>query len=387
MIVKNNLEAVIRQVPPQEVPYYTSLSLKELSDARMIKKALVFDPNGAIIATTGQDITGRKVSPKDIAKIEELRAMSEKQWFIPDINKQDQAIYIYLILRAAPQAPMAYIVKLSYDLGNIHEALLDVYKPVAITIFIVILANFIFGYILSKIVIGPIKMLNDATKVIAAGDLSIRTSIRTNDELEELGSTFNCMTEALVKMKERAENANPLTKLPGNIVIREEIEKRIRANRKFMVIYCDLDNFKAFNDKYGIAKGDDAIKLTADIFKDAIRIRGNSDDFIGHEGGDDFMLLTTPDKSQAVADYITGEFDKSIRSLYTNEDLKTGYVIAHARDGSIKKFPIMSISLAGISNERRPIANYIEVTNIATELKKKAKSIEGSAFVMDKRAA
>jgi diguanylate cyclase (GGDEF)-like protein len=193
------------------------------------------------------------------------------------------------------------------------------------------------------------------------------------------------MTEELIKMKEKAENANPLTKLPGNIVIREEIEKRINENKKFTVIYCDLDNFKAFNDEYGIAQGDEAIKLTGDIFKDAVKKAGNSEDFIGHEGGDDFLLLTTPEKTQAVTDCIISEFDKRIRSLYSLEDLNKGFIVAHARDGSVQNFPIMTISLAGITNEHRSIQSYAEVTNIAAELKKKAKKIQKSCFVLDQR--
>ena len=193
------------------------------------------------------------------------------------------------------------------------------------------------------------------------------------------------MTEELIKMKERAENANPLTKLPGNIVIQEEIEKRISQGLKFVVIYCDLDNFKAFNDKYGIAKGDEAIKLTADIFKEAVKAQGNPNDFIGHEGGDDFILLTTPDKAQGIANFTIQEFDKRVRKLYSQEDLNQNSIIAHARDGSIKKFPIMTISLSGVSNEHRTITSYGEVTNIAAEVKKKAKAIESSVFVMDQR--
>ncbi|MCX5706666.1 MAG: GGDEF domain-containing protein, partial [Candidatus Omnitrophica bacterium] len=189
----------------------------------------------------------------------------------------------------------------------------------------------------------------------------------------------------LIKMKERAENANPLTKLPGNIMIHEDIDRRIASNKKFVVIYCDLDNFKAFNDKYGIGQGDVAIKITANIFKEAAKTKGNPDDFVGHEGGDDFIIMTTPEKSQEIANYITGEFDKQVRSLYIPEDLAQGCIIAHARDGSVKKFPIMTISLAGVTNETRQISSYAEVTNIAAEVKKKAKAIEGSVFVLDKR--
>jgi diguanylate cyclase (GGDEF)-like protein len=193
------------------------------------------------------------------------------------------------------------------------------------------------------------------------------------------------MTEELIKMKARAENANPLTKLPGNIVIREQIESRIRLGKKFTVIYCDMDNFKAFNDKYGLAKGDEAIKLTADVCKNALKSKGNPDDFIGHEGGDDFIIITTPDKAQEVADFIIEEFDKNVRSLYSPDDLKAGFILAYGRDNTEKKFPVMSISLAGISNEARKISGYGEVTNIAAEVKKKAKMVGGSNFVRDKR--
>ena len=132
-------------------------------------------------------------------------------------------------------------------------------------------------------------------------------------------------------------------------------------------------------------RSDVAIKLTADIFKESAKIKGNPDDFVGHEGGDDFIIITSPEKSQDVADYITSEFDKKVRQLYNQEDLSQGFIIAHARDGSVKQFPIMTISLAGVTNVTREINSYAEVTNIVADVKKKAKAIEGSVFVLDKR--
>jgi len=149
-------------------------------------------------------------------------------------------------------------------------------------------------------------------------------------------------------------------------------------------VYSDLDNFKAFNDKYGIGAGDKAIKLTSKLMEESLK-KGNPDDFLGHEGGDDFVLLTTPEKAEAVASYITSEFDKQIRLLYSKEDLEKGSIIAKARDGTIKEFPIMTISLAGVSNELKSLNSYAEVTNICAEVKKKAKHATGSAFVLDKR--
>jgi diguanylate cyclase (GGDEF)-like protein len=386
MIVKNNLETILRQMSPQDLPNYMESNLERLQAAGVINDALIFDKDGKVIASTDKKMIRESVRYKDLEKWLDLENLNEKnKWFLPEIDKFNRRLDVYLAIRTDKGKAIAYLTKISFPLGNIQEAFLGVYRPVIFTTVIIILANILFGYLLSKAVIGPIKVLNQVTKIIADGNLSVRTNIHTNDELEELGLTFNYMTEELIKMKERAENANPLTKLPGNIVIHEQVDKRIKENRKFVVIYCDLDNFKAFNDKYGIAKGDEAIKLTADVFKEAVRNKGNTDDFVGHEGGDDFILLTTPEKVQDIADYITKEFDKRIRSLYIQEDLNQGYIIAHSRDGSVKQFPIMTISLAGVTNAHRTITSYGEVTNIAAEVKKKAKSIGGSVFVMDRR--
>jgi len=384
-ILKNNIEAIIRQVEPAEIPTHIQSILNEFKNSKLIRETTIFNPEGKIVASSDNNLNGENVSYRDLDKLNALNNAAENKTFIADIDRSKQALNIFIGLKLDPQEPIAYVAKSTFNFSSPQEALAAVYYPIIIAVIIVILANIIFGYLLSKTVLGPIKILNKVTKIIAEGDLTIRTHIQTNDELQELGSTFNYMTEQLVKMKERAENANPLTKLPGNIVIHEEIEKRIQGNQKFVVIYCDLDNFKAFNDKYGIGKGDEAIKLTAEIFKAASKNKGAPEDFIGHEGGDDFILLTTPDKAQAIADNITQEFDKNVRSLYSQEDLKQGYIIAHARDNSVKQFPIMTISLAGVSNASREIASYAEVTNIAAEIKKKAKAIEGSVFVMDQR--
>ncbi|MDD5512616.1 MAG: diguanylate cyclase [Candidatus Omnitrophica bacterium] len=388
LISKNNLEAVIRQTEGADAVGYLQASLDELKNAQLINEAEVYDREGKIVAASDQRMVGEYARYRDLSRIETLReAQDQDTPFLSEMDKRKKELNTYLALKRTSGDQAVYFVKLSYSLGSLHQALIEVYKPVTITAVLIILLNILFGFLLSKTIVGPIKTLNEVTKIIAEGDLSIRTEIRTDDELEELGETFNHMTEQLVKMKEKAENANPLTKLPGNLVIAEEVEKRIRANKQFTVIYCDLDNFKAFNDKYGIASGDEAIKLTAQIFKEAVEKRGSPEDFIGHEGGDDFLLLTEVDKAQEIADYITQEFNKRVRPFYSQEDLDRGFIIAKSRDNVEKQFPIMTISLAGVTNQHRKINSYAEVTNIAAEVKKKAKAIGGSTFVMDKRTS
>jgi diguanylate cyclase (GGDEF)-like protein len=385
-ILKNNLELALKQSEETNKVDYLQSAMDELSSSNIIKETILYDQQGKIIASNNKEYIGETTSYKDLKPWEIFATDTpDGKWISAEISKLNNKINIYIAVKSGENSKLEYIAKSSFPFASTNEALAAVYKPVIMSVIIVILVNIIFGYTLSKTVLGPIKLLNKVTKIIAGGDLSVRTNIKTQDELQELGTTFNYMAAELSKMKERAENANPLTKLPGNIVIHEEIEKKIADKTKFMVIYCDLDNFKAFNDKYGIGKGDEAIKITADVFKDAMGRFGNPNDFLGHEGGDDFILLTSPDKAQSITNHIIQEFDKRIRSLYSKEDAAQGYIIAHARDNSIKQFPIMTISLAGVTNETRSILNYGEVTNIAAEVKKKAKAIEGSIFVIDKR--
>ncbi|MCM8787194.1 MAG: diguanylate cyclase [Candidatus Omnitrophica bacterium] len=350
-------------------------TLLQLKNEKIIKDAYIFDSkNKIIVATFFAQTTYQDIQIWD--KLNDL----EKEIVLDRITK---TFSLYTPLKE--KEDNLFIVRLFFSLSDIWRAFSQVYQPAILIGLGIIIINIVLGVFLERLIIKPIKIFNEAAQKIAAGNLELKVKILTGDELQELAETFNYMSDKLIEMKERAENANPLTKLPGNIVIMEEIEKRIKRGEKFTVIYADLDNFKAFNDKYGIAKGDEAIKLTAQIFKEALAKKGNKEDFLGHEGGDDFILLTSPQRAQDIANFIIEEFDKRIRSLYLKEDLEAGYIITTARDGSIKKFPIMTISLAAVSNLLREITSYAQITNIAAEVKKKAKSHPQSCFILDKR--
>jgi diguanylate cyclase (GGDEF)-like protein len=340
------------------------------------------DKDGKISFSTKSGLIGAQGDFNDLHAIKQVTEGKslEDALFIDKANE----IFSLYIPFSEPDGTK-FLVRVFFSLGDIWQAYKRVYNPALFIGVLLFLLNILLAISLSRLVIGPIKVFNNAAKVIASGRLDLRVNISTGDELEELAKTFNLMTEELIKMKEKAENANPLTKLPGNIVIREEIEKRIREGKKFTVIYCDLDNFKAYNDKYGIAQGDEAIKLSGEIFKEAIKITGDTDDFIGHEGGDDFIIVTTPKGAQVISDYVISEFDKRIRALFNKEDLERGGIIAYSRDGVVKQFPIMTISLSGVSNEHRNITTYAEVTNIAAEIKKKVKQVGKSCFILDQR--
>ena len=191
--------------------------------------------------------------------------------------------------------------------------------------------------------------------------------------------------KAKIRRVEVDSSLSPLTRLPGNLAIEGELRRRIDDREGFAVLYLDLDNFKAFNDVYGFTHGDEAIQLVAATAIDVVRRRGTTLDFVGHIGGDDFIIVTLPERSEEIAREIIDMFDRDIRKLYNAQDLRQGYIETRDRRGTLNRFPIMSLSIAIISNDQRPLENYAQVGEAAAELKRYAKSIGGSAYVKDKR--
>ena len=185
---------------------------------------------------------------------------------------------------------------------------------------------------------------------------------------------------------ERNRHVNPLTGLYGNNMIQEEITNKICSNDLFSLIYADLDNFKAYNDIYGFANGDRAIKLTADIICDNIRLVGGDNDFIGHVGGDDFIIITYPMNVDNICKSIIYDFNKQILGLYNENDIRNGYIMAMNRQSELVKFPIMTISMSVVSNENRVFQSFYNIVEIAAEVKKIAKSMKGSCYVKDKQS-
>ena len=189
----------------------------------------------------------------------------------------------------------------------------------------------------------------------------------------------------VIRRTKSALDANPLTKLPGNLSIVHEIDTRIEHNSPFAVCYVDLDRFKALNDTYGFSRGDEVISQTAKILIQAVESAGNLDDFIGHEGGDDFVVITTPPKADALCQAVISAFDQAAPSFYNEEDRKAGFIVGRDRQGKIVKFPVITVSIGVVTTENRRIDHVAEVGEIGAELKKYAKSLQGSNYVKERR--
>lgn len=184
-----------------------------------------------------------------------------------------------------------------------------------------------------------------------------------------------------------AANSNPLTGLPGNLLIEQQLKKLIEEKAVFAVLYVDLDNFKAFNDKYGFEHGDKVLLMTATLLNSCIAEYGSATDkdFLGHLGGDDFVIITILEKMEELCLAIVEKFDGSIRKYYSEEDCKRGCIDVVNRKGKEESFPIMTISIGVVHNRLRIFENYLEIGEVAAELKRKAKKIDGSAWVIDQR--
>ena len=182
-----------------------------------------------------------------------------------------------------------------------------------------------------------------------------------------------------------ALDSNPLSGLPGNNSIRNRIDALIGKNMDMVVVYADLDNFKAFNDKYGFCRGDDVLKFTADTLKKVLNDCAGEDSFLGHVGGDDFVLLLPIEHVDHVIENLIGRFDEGIRVFYNGDDLDRGYIAATNRVGDLQHFPIMSISLAGVCLNHQDYDHYLSVVDACNQMKKVSKKKLGSVFVLDQR--
>jgi PleD family two-component response regulator len=176
--------------------------------------------------------------------------------------------------------------------------------------------------------------------------------------------------------------ANPLTRLPGNVTIETEILSRIQKKAPFAVLYVDLNSFKAYNDTYGFVKGDEVIRETARIL---LSQSEEAKGFVGHIGGDDFIILTVPDQIEILCKKLIAAFDAKVPDFYTPEDKARGYVETKDRRGVVARFPVLSMSIGVVSNQLRPITSLGEVSKIGAEMKHFAKENKGSSYAVDRR--
>lgn len=180
-------------------------------------------------------------------------------------------------------------------------------------------------------------------------------------------------------------DANPLTRLPGNNSIQQELERRLAMKQSLAVCYVDLNRFKAYNDHYGFKRGDEVILATAGVLLRASKEAGSPQDFVGHIGGDDFLVMTTLERAEVLSEAIVNGFDAQAPFWYDEADRKRGYIRHVDRKGQEVQVPLLSVSVALVKNEGNTLTHPGQVATLGAELKAYAKQFEKSVYVKERR--
>jgi len=239
----------------------------------------------------------------------------------------------------------------------------------------------IFTYNISS----AIKKLKRATLRIAEGDFDFDPQISLRDEIGELARDFTRMAAKLKILEQLNLDASPLTRLPGNAAIERTLNNRLSTGAPFAVCYADLDNFKAYNDRYGYIKASEVIKMTGGIIHNAVKKNAGNNAFIGHVGGDDFVMVVSPEEAPAVCEAIIQEFSNKIGAHYTLEDVERGGIEGVDRYGVPRLFPIMTISIAVIICQKGEYDSAVEIAKAAADIKEYVKGVGGSNYFIHRR--
>lgn len=190
-----------------------------------------------------------------------------------------------------------------------------------------------------------------------------------------------------VQLRKAAERGqiNPLTHLPGNMLIEEAITQRLQEPQQlFALLYFDLDEFKAYNDYCGFPWGDQIIQLMGKIVEQAVQDQGNPSDFVGHVGGDDFLAISTPDQVLPICEQTVRMFDHFVTEIWATSGFGDGFM-AHDRTGTLRHFGPPTLSIGVVTNEHRHFGSYLSLGQVAAQVKKAAKQKRGSGFFIDRR--
>jgi GGDEF domain-containing protein len=230
-----------------------------------------------------------------------------------------------------------------------------------------------------------IDKLKRATHRIAEGDFDYDPQIPPGDEIGDLAHDFTRMAKRLKVLEQMNIDASPLTRLPGNIVIEQVLNKRVAEGKPFAVCYVDLDNMKSYNDVYGYIKGSDVIKMAGDIILDVVRYHPDKDAFVGHIGGDDFIMVLDQENVSAICEEVIKKFGEGIVAHYGPEDLARGGIEGVDRYGVQRSFPIMTVSIAVVICQEGEYESAVDIAQTTAEIKDYVKGIPGSNYMINRR--
>lgn len=230
-----------------------------------------------------------------------------------------------------------------------------------------------------------VKELKKATQRISAGRFDHQPEITGSDEFAQLASDFAQMGQKLTELEQLHLDANPLTLLPGNLAIDRGIETRISNRVPFSHLYIDLDNFKVYSDRYGYNAGSDVLAKVGELLKQVVGEYGSSEDLVGHIGGDDYVVLSSLESGEMLAQKIIAGFTELVPSFYNPEDRKAGSFVGEDRYGVKRTFPLMTISIAVIASDHYDYPSRLAISQDCARVKEYLKIQEGSNYMLERR--
>jgi len=263
-----------------------------------------------------------------------------------------------------------------------RQGLRDVHVALGLSLLSLIL-GITLALIIRRNISKPLQQLQKATALIAEGNLDQNIEARRDDEIGALAKSFAHMTKRLKVLEELNLDASPLTGLPGNLAIEHKIDQLLMQGKLFSLCQVDLDNFKPFADKYGYAWGSEVIKEVAYMLSGYISEAQTKGIFLGHIGGDDFVLIGNPDEVQSICKRLVLDFEGRILSFYEPKDAQNGYYIGKNRQGIVQKFPLITVTAAIVTDDGSRFSNPLEMARLVAELKEYAKMMPGSNYVTE----
>jgi GGDEF domain-containing protein/CHASE3 domain sensor protein len=232
---------------------------------------------------------------------------------------------------------------------------------------------------------ASIRKLRAGTMRIARGEFDCALNIPPGDEIGDLAADFSRMGTRLKELEQISLDASPLTRLPGNIAIERILTRKLETDEPFAVCYADLDNFKAYTDRYGYIQASELIKRSGQIIDEAATALGGVGPFVGHVGGDDFVMIVDADTAGSLCERVIDVFDREVPSFYSEEDRERGGIDGIDRYGVPRWFPLMSISIAVIICRRGEYDSAVDIAQAAAHIKNHVKDRPGSSYLVNRR--
>ncbi len=228
----------------------------------------------------------------------------------------------------------------------------------------------------------PIKRVSELA--MSRGEEKVYDNIIVTKNSKYLGivSVKKLLEYTTSMEKNYAKELNPLTHLPGNLIINRVLSDIVQCNNNCCILYLDLDNFKIYNDAYGFENGDKVIKFTANIINKIVKNSSSNNSFVGHIGGDDFICVidSSIENCNQICKQIIESFDNGVLPYFSDKDSKRGYVTSHDRHGFKKNFGLTSISIAGLYGDLSKFKTSDDLAQYMSIIKRQVKKVEGSYY-------